>query len=139
MGIAIDSQPETAPGLPNDPDEDRELRRLMMLAENSPQKVWEYVQRYPTNVNYKVSPLILASDKNWLRVGAWLLKQAEKTKADLDYIPGAALENAVRNGNRDFCELLHRHGVAVSAAGESLVHAIQHTDGFPIETAYRPQ
>jgi ankyrin repeat protein len=122
MGVAV----EPAQSMPNDPDEDKELRRLMMLAENRPEKVWEPVPQAINNSgSATMSVLSKAARLGWLRVGAWLLENARASERSDQEELDAALREAALSGHLAGCQLLLSHGANIAAASDTLVHAIQ--------------
>ena len=103
MGVAATPGDRTPPE-PLDPEEAKELRRLTMIAENSPERLWDR------------EPLRNAANKDWLRVQQWLLDQAAATKHDIAAGLDDALNAAAVAGNRDSCELLLARGANIEKA-----------------------
>ena len=103
MGVSPLAKP-SEPKIPNDPDEDRELRRLMMLAENSPSRLFNQVPLARNNTGSQTTePLNKAARQGWLRVATWLLDQAgvEKRKLLLEGLP---LYEAASAGHLEMCK-----------------------------------
>lgn len=111
MGIAANPADRTPPA-PLDPEEEKELRRLTMLAENSPERAWHR------------SSLTTAASKDWLRVEEWLLDYAAANKLDTTEELERALISAAHAGNLDSCELLAARGADVKKASSELAGAI---------------
>lgn len=109
MGIVAAASPELK--IPDDPDETKELRRLMMLAENKPDQVWS---------DY---PLENASEKGWLRVVTWLFKNAEKTDHTIkpEKIP---LGESAAAGHLALSQFLLSKGAKIDKLNGALVRAI---------------
>ncbi len=128
MGIAVATPNDLE--IPNDPDEDKELRRLMTLVGNSPGRVWEDV---PQRQNSDLSPLANAANKGWLRVATWLLDHLEGG-GDNPLERGWPLYRAAENGHLDLCRLLHARGAKIAAADGALGAT---TIDFPRQTAER--
>ncbi len=121
MGVGLPAVPNR---IPDDPDETKELRRLMMLARNSPEKVWDAV---PLALNdsgdQTTSPLSKAARRGWLRVVKFLLeehKKAGRKQRELDL----ALYSTARAGQVESCRLLFKHGATLAIAKNALVGVI---------------
>jgi len=122
LGVGLPASPKR---IPDDPDETKELRRLMMLARNSPERIWEEV---PLALNDKgnqtTSPLSKAGRRGWLRVVAFLAEHHKKTgrkQRELDL----ALYSAARAGQVESCRLLKKNGATLEIAKHALVEAIE--------------
>jgi ankyrin repeat protein len=109
--------------VPADPEEEKELRRLMMLAENSPDKVHEPVEplQKPNTSRSKVSALANAAERGWTKVAAYLLELGADPNNGL---AGSPLYYAASNGHKTICELLLAKGAKISTAGGALGKAI---------------
>ncbi|MGI9242913.1 MAG: ankyrin repeat domain-containing protein [Verrucomicrobiales bacterium] len=119
MGVAVAAPNDLE--IPNDPDEDKELRRLMLLSGNSPGRVWENV---PQRQRSDISPLANAASRGWLRVATWLLDHTEgggENPIERDQ----PLYRAAQRGHLDLCRLLHARGAEMGAAETALIDAIQ--------------
>jgi hypothetical protein len=122
MGVGLPAIPNR---IPDDPDETKELRRLMMLAKNSPERMWDEV---PLALNdaggQTTSPLSKAARRGWLRVVAFLAEEHKKSgrnQRELDL----ALYSSARSGQVDSCRLLVKLGATLEIAQRALVEAIQ--------------
>ena len=110
MGIAV-----TGPTVvPDDPEETKQLRRLMMLAENSPEQVW------------KGGPLSLAARKGWMRVTTWVLEYAKKTEQEELHLP---LYVAALAGHLEICKILLAEGADITTASKCLRENSPFLDG----------
>jgi ankyrin repeat protein len=122
MGVGLPAAPNR---IPDDPDETKELRRLMMLAKNSPERMWDEVPLALNNIgNQTTSPLSKAARRGWLRVVAFLAEEHKKSgrnQRELDL----ALYSAARSGQVDSCRLLVKLGATLEIAQRALVEAIQ--------------
>lgn len=111
--------------IPDDPDETKELRRLMMLAKNSPERMWDEVPMALNNVgNQTTSPLSKAARRGWLRVVAFLLEEHKKSgrkQRELDL----ALYSSARSGQVESCRLLVKNGATLAIAKYALVEVIK--------------
>ena len=122
LGVGL---PDAPSRIPDDPDETKELRRLMMLARNSSERVWEEVPLALNNGGYQTtSPLSKAARRGWLRVVAFLSEHHKKSgrkQRELDL----ALYASARAGQVESCRLLVKHGATLEIAKHALVEAIQ--------------
>lgn len=123
MGISVS---ETVSEIPNDPDEDKELRRLMILAENSPQRIWEKVppQLPPNMSSHDISPLANAAWQGWVRVATWLLDHPDPAN-EHSFTEDLPLYRAAESGHLDLCKLLVSRGLTIEDAHSALVSAIE--------------
>ena len=123
MGISVEDIDSV---IATDPGEEQVLRRLRMLAENSPERVWDEV---PLALNdtgsFTTSPLSKAARRGRLRVVSWLLDHAEETKHDIKESMNAALREAALSGKKESCQLLLERGATIDNANGTLVRAIQ--------------
>lgn len=92
------------------PEETRELRRLMMVAENRPAMLWED------------DPMQKAAKEGWGKVLSWLLEYARTSGHKIKRYP---LESAAAAGHLDVCKLLMKDGAKIDEAGSALLTAIK--------------
>ncbi|MEM7394277.1 MAG: tetratricopeptide repeat protein, partial [Verrucomicrobiota bacterium] len=90
-----------------DPEEERELRRLMMFKANTPEKIRQTEERaFNASGNHRpVTPLQYASKQGWFRVAEWLLQEgvaADDNAGDSGY----PLYHAAAEGHMRICKLL---------------------------------
>ena len=142
MGIVV-----TPPGqaAPPDPEEERELRRLMMFNANTPARLNEPF-RPNEGSNRRIKPLPYAASKGWTRVVTWLLDKGvpaddKPTKQEFrenyrrwpNLNREYPLARAAQNGHVDVCELLLKGGAKVEQAGNILVTAVGENDSAMAE------
>lgn len=120
MGIAIASTEKEAP---KDPVEEKELRRLAMLAENNPERIWDEVVLSP-HTKRKENPLSRAARLGRHRVLGWMIDQAKSVDRDIVESVDAALRAAVEEGALESCRLLLARGADIHAADGMLGRAI---------------
>jgi len=122
MGVGLPAAPKR---IPDDPDETKELRRLMMLAKNSPERMWDEVPLALNNTGSQTtSPLSKAARRGWLRVVVFLAEEHKKSgrkQRELDL----ALYSSARVGQLDSCRLLVKNGATLEIAKSALIEAIQ--------------
>jgi ankyrin repeat protein len=127
MGIAI---PTEKIAISNDPDENKELRRLMLLAENSPNRVWKKVPLALNNTGSQTSDVLSkAARQGWVRMVTWLLDYADETNFDV-YDNGNPLNYAAEAGQLEICTILVERGANIESANGVLTKVIleQHDD-----------
>ncbi len=113
----------TAP-LPSDPEEEKELRRLMMLVENSPDKVLEPVPWPESGVkDGKIGALSNAAMRGWTKVAAFLVEHGADPNITRN-MGGPPLYAAAANGHKAICELLLAKGARINTASAALGNAI---------------
>ena len=117
MGIVVTPRGQAAPP---DPEEERELRRLMMVHANAPDRINE------RGSSRRIKPLPYAASKGWKRVVNWLLDKGIPADDRLD--GGYALARAAENGHVHVCDLLLKGGAKIEQAGNALVSAVGEND-----------
>ena len=121
----------TAPAIPMDPDEERELNRLKTLLENGPDRVLEDVPATAIqNDNGSITdfppstPLVNAARKGWKQTVIWLLDHKADPNEYGKQGGGAPLHAAAANGHTVICEILRTRGAKISTADGALSKAI---------------
>ena len=113
MGVAVAAPVEKVPA---DPDEERELRRLMMVKANNPEQIAD-----PVSGRERLHPLNFAAAKGWMRVVEWLLDEGVPVVREKGR---PALLDAAMAGHIEVCDLLLRRGATIGQGEVALVEAV---------------
>ncbi len=114
--------PAVSPGERMDPEEEKELGRLMVVAENSPSHLLDMVP-WPEagSPGDTLGVLANAARKGWIRVATWLLDHGADANESTRATP---LYHAVEKENLAMCVLLFSRGANPESARGALTKAV---------------
>ena len=132
MGIEV-AKPSTviAAKKPVDPEEERELRRLMMVKANKPESIDGKVPTFEIyHKQSQIGSIHTPASKGWTRVVEWLLDEGvpvdhnPKQRVSSNRGIGYPLSHAARNGQLEVCQLLLKRGAKIEQAAKIFVKAV---------------